>query len=44
MINSFKKIIKRAKAARQWVKDNRQLLLLMLAIVIMLILGGCSLA
>ncbi len=41
MINSFKKIIKRAKAARQWVKDNRQLLLLMLAIVIMLILGGC---
>ena len=31
----------RAKAARQWIKKNRQLLLLMLAIVIMLILGGC---
>lgn len=41
MYSSFKQAIMRAKAARQWIKKNRQLLLLMLAIAIMLILGGC---
>ena len=37
----FKNTIKRAKNARNWIKDHRQLLMLLLAIVIMLILGGC---
>ncbi len=37
----FKNTIKRAKAARQWIKQHRQLLMLLLAIVTMLILGGC---
>ena len=37
----FKKTIRRAKNARNWVKAHRQLLMLLLAIVIMLILGGC---
>ena len=37
----FKKTIKRVKETRNWIKDHRQLLMLLLAIVIMLILGGC---
>lgn len=37
----FKNTIRRAKNARNWVKAHRQLLMLLLAIVIMLILGGC---
>jgi len=41
MFNSIKQIIKRAKNARKWIKDNRQLLLLLFAILTMLILGGC---
>lgn len=37
----FKNIFKRAKSAHNWIKQHRQLLMLLLAIVIMLILGGC---
>ncbi len=37
----FKNIIRRAINARNWVKTHRQLLMLLLAIVTMLILGGC---
>lgn len=37
----FKKTIKRVKETRNWIKDHRQLLMLLLAIVVMLILGGC---
>ena len=37
----LKKYIKRIKDAHNWIKRNRQLLMLLLAIAIMLILGGC---
>ena len=37
----LKNTIKRIKDAHNWVKNHRQLLMLLLAIVIMLILGGC---
>lgn len=37
----FKNTIKRALQVRKWFKQNRKLLMLLLAIVIMLIMGGC---
>lgn len=40
----FKKTIKRAIAIGRWLKKNRKLLMLLLAILVMLILGGCYFA
>jgi len=41
MIMFIKKILKRAVAVRNFTRKNRKLLMLLLAIVTMLILGGC---